>query len=190
MKNFQRTASVLALAGLISTSALASDFQGAAKDAWITGKIETVYTLNSHLNPFSISTRVDNGVAHLTGTVDSEIDRELAGELALGIEGVVEVRNDLVVNAEASAEAKNQRDDNGRNFGSWVDDATTTAAVKSRLIRNAHTKGLQIDVDTRDDIVTLSGRVETDEEKELAGQIALNSSDVAEVRNNLVVDPQ
>ena len=76
-----------------------------------------------------------------------------------------------------------------RNFGSWVDDATTTAAVKSQLIRNNNTKGLQIDVDTRDDVVTLSGRVATAEEKALAEEITRHTSDVADVRNNLVVDP-
>jgi osmotically-inducible protein OsmY len=37
--------------------------------------------------------------------------------------------------------------------------------------------------------VTLSGRVQSDEEKSLAAEIARNSSDVEDVRNNLVVDP-
>ena len=68
------------------------------------------------------------------------------------------------------------------------DDATTTAAVKSRLIANTNTKCLQIDVDTRNDVVTLSGRVATGEQKELAEQIAGNTRDVDSVRNLLVVD--
>jgi osmotically-inducible protein OsmY len=57
------------------------------------------------------------------------------------------------------------------------------------LIGNANTKGLKIDVDTKDDVVTLSGRVQTSEEKALAAEIARNSRDVEDVRNNLVVDP-
>lgn len=173
-----------------------NSFTGAAHDAWVTGKIETVYTLNEHLNPFEIDTDVEDGVVTLTGTVESEIDRDLAEELAAGVDGVAEVRNELVVGDldreldESADELEASADDEGRrDFGTWVDDATTTAAVKSRLIANENTKGLEIDVDTNDDVVTLSGRVESDEERELAEQIARNANDVEEVHNNLVVDP-
>ncbi len=189
-KIHQKTLAV-AVAALISTSAFAADsFEGDTKDAWITGKIETVYLLNTHLNGFKIDTDVNNGIATLSGTVDSEIDRDLAITLAEGVDGVVEVRENLVVDAEAghNADAENTRDEN-RSFGTWVDDATTTAAVKSKLVSNSNIKGLQIDVDTRGDVVTLSGRVATSEEKDLAEQLAANTGDVSEVRNNLVVDP-
>jgi osmotically-inducible protein OsmY len=186
------TTTLIALTSLGTASALAESdagFEGAAKDAWLTGRIETMYLLNEHLNPFSIDTDVNDGVAHLTGTVERDIDRDLAGELARGISGVVEVRNELVVDmAAADKEVSQDEPNQSRNFGSWVDDATTTAAVKSRLIGSSNTKGLKIDVDTNEDVVTLSGRVETEEAKALAEQIARNSSDVADVRNNLVVD--
>jgi osmotically-inducible protein OsmY len=194
MNRTSATTTLIAIAGLSSATAIAESgdsFEGAAKEAWLTGRIETMYLLNEHLNPFTIDTDVDGSIAHLTGTVESDIDRDLAGELARGIKGITEVRNDLVVDAEMAADAtkSDPAEDKPRNFGSWVDDATTTAAVKSRLIRNANTKGLQIDVDTYDDVVTLSGRVQSDEEKSLAAEIARNSSDVEDVRNNLVVDP-
>jgi hyperosmotically inducible protein len=186
------TTTLIALTSLSTGSAFAESdtgFEGAAKDAWLTGRIETMYLLNEHLNPFSIKTDVNDGIAHLTGSVESDIDRDLAGELARGIPGVEEVRNELVVDMAAAHKEVSQDEPNQRrDFGSWVDDATTTAAVKSRLIGNTNTKGLKIDVDTNDDVVTLSGRVETDEEKALAEVIARNSSDVADVRNNLVVD--
>jgi osmotically-inducible protein OsmY len=60
--------------------------------------------------------------------------------------------------------------------------------VKTKLLGNSNTKGLEIDVDTEDDVVILSGRVESTAESDLAEQIALNTGDVKEVRNNLVVD--
>ena len=180
---------VTALAAPLASAQQSGSFKGAMKDAWLTGRIESMYLLNEHLNPFSIDTSVDNGVVLLTGTVDSEIDRELAGALAKNIDGVVEVHNELTVDAAAAEAARAERAEERRDFGSWVDDATTTASVKTRLIRNPSTKGLKIDVDTKDDIVTLSGRVATAEEKALAREIALNSSDVVDVRNNLVVDP-
>jgi osmotically-inducible protein OsmY len=48
---------------------------------------------------------------------------------------------------------------------------------------------LKIDVDTKDDVVTLTGRVSSREESQLAEEIAKNTGDVESVRNNLVVDP-
>lgn len=180
---------VTALAAPFATAAEPGSFKGAMKDAWLTGRIESMYLLNQHLSPFSIDTTVDNGVVLLSGTVESEVDRELAGVLAENIDGVVEVHNELQVDTTAAEAAQARRAEHSRNFGSWVDDSTTTASVKTNLIRNPSTKGLKIDVDTKDDIVTLSGRVETAEEKALAEEIALHSSDVAGVRNNLVVDP-
>ena len=184
--------SLVSFQSLGATARKSDTFEGGVKDAWIMGKIETVYTLNKHLNPFSIDTDVENGIVHLTGMVESDIDRDLAGELAKGIEGVVEVKNGLEVkpeHARATGSASGGGSGEDRSFGAWVDDATSTAAVKSKLIGNPNTKGMKIDVDTRGDVVTLSGRVATAEEKELAEQIARNTGDVKDVRNQLVVDP-
>jgi hyperosmotically inducible protein len=182
---------VAAALALASSVALAdsSKFTGAAKDAWITGKVETAFVLNAHLNPFAITTDVDGGKVHLTGMVKTDIDRDLAGAVARGVDGVTSVRNDLKVDPEAEKKAAEMRTANRRDFGTWVDDATTTAQVKTRLVANSNTHGLKIDVDTRDDIVTLSGRVKTAAEKELAAQIARDTGDVKAVHNDLVVDP-
>jgi osmotically-inducible protein OsmY len=179
----------LAVAGALASvgaQADSSKFTGEIKDAWLTGKIETVLALNAQLNPFKINTDVEGGVVHLTGLVEDDADRDLAGEIAKGIDGVIKVDNDLEIDEERAAA---RADQDGRDFGSWVDDTTTTAVVKSKLLGNGNTSGLKIDVDTADDVVTLSGRVESSDEKNLAEQIARNTGDVRSVRNHLVVDP-
>jgi osmotically-inducible protein OsmY len=171
---------------LAATRAFGEEPAGAARDAWIDGKLEAVYALNRHLSAFAIDTDVEQGVVRLTGRVESDIDRDLAGELAKGIEGVVEVDNDLEVATDARAVASRARGPE-RSFGVWIDDATTTATVKSKLLANRNTQGLQIDVDTRGDVVTLTGEVSSAEEKALAEEIARNTGDVKDVRNQLVV---
>ena len=189
--HLRKTAAIVVLSSIAGQAFAADTFSGTARDAWITGKIETVFTLNRHLNPFTIDTDVENGIAMLSGSVESDIDRDLAVELAKNVDGVVEVRNEIVVEGE-TARAKKETDDtaraDGRSFTTWVDDATTTAAVKTRLIANSNTQGLDIDVDTMGDIVTLSGHVDSDEQKTLAAEIAKSTGDVRDVRNNLVVD--
>jgi len=177
----------IALVAVISAIAVlpaaARELKGESKDAWITGRIETIYQLNAHLNGFTIDTDVRNGSVHLTGKVGGPVDRELAGELARGVEGVVNVDNDLVVDAKAGRQAG----DGEHSFFRWVDDVTTTAEVKSRLLQNSNTHGMRIDVDTHGDVVTLSGTVTSPEEKRLAEQLARNAGDVKDVHNKLVV---
>jgi osmotically-inducible protein OsmY len=185
MKKQLATFALLVTTALAAMPVFADDSQP-AKDAFITGKLEATYLLNRHLNVFTIHPETTKGVVHLTGTVESDIDRDLAGELAKGIDGVVSVKNDLVVKSGSSQAGKGS--DSGRTFGTFVDDATTTAMVKIKLLADPNVKGLKIAVETRGDIVTLSGRVGSAEQKQLAEQLARNTGDVKQVRNELVID--
>ncbi len=158
------------------------------KDAWLDGKVETALLVNRHLNNFTIDTDIINGKAKLSGTVNSEVDRELAEEITQGIEGIVAVDNELKV-VEASKEkemSKNQ--DKERSFGTWYDDATTTAAVKSKLLWNSETSGLDVNVDTYYGVVTLNGTVESSAEKNLIEQIAENTQGVLDVKSKIKID--
>ena len=65
-----------------------------------------------------------------------------------------------------------------------------TANVKTRLLLNEHTGGLDINVDSMNGVVTLSGTVESEEESALAEQIAKNADDTRKVNNRLQVKTQ
>ena len=159
---------------------------GSLNDAWLQGKIEMAFTLNRHLNPFRIDTDVAGSTVTLSGTVESEIDSQLAEEIARSFEEVDDVDNRLTANAEiidARQTAAGER-------GHWrqdVADMTTTAIVKAKLLANGETKGLDIDVSTKDDVVYLKGEVTTAEERNLAELIAGNTDGVDRVENNLEV---
>lgn len=176
-----------------SPSANSMEARQDLKDAWLTGKIETLYTFTRPLNPFDIDTQVEDGVVHLTGSVESEVERDLAGELAKSVEGVTEVRNDLKVASAASLSSarRAEREQLARqrtDMRRWVEDASTSAVVKSKLLANQNTKGFEIKVETRNRVVTLSGQVSSAEERQLAELLARNTDNVAEVRNELTVD--
>jgi hyperosmotically inducible periplasmic protein len=162
------------------------DSKEAFKDGWIESKLETALILNEHLNPFEIDIRVDNNVATLEGDVYSDIDKELAENIALGVEGIDSVTNKIKV-IDKPAKAANTSASKGRSFAQHVADATTTAAIKTELLASKNIKGLAINVDTLNDTVTLSGKVETKEEKGLAQAIAAKHDDVKNVVNNLQV---
>jgi osmotically-inducible protein OsmY len=174
-----------------STSLLAGTGDDQSSDLWQKASLTTTYTLNRQLNPFKIDTEVENGVATLRGTVDSEVERDLAAELALGIDGIHKVNNELVVSTDASAATAGVEAASGqRDFMQKVEDANLTAMVKSQLLWNSNTSGLKIDVDTNNGIVSLSGSVDSSAEAELAEQIARNTRDVMGVENHLKVQSE
>lgn len=194
MKHLKEIAGSIVMGCLMAAPIVASagDFRGDLKDAWLEGKIETTYTLNKHLNPFNIETEVRGGTAYLAGTVESDIDRDLAAELARAVEGVSEVENNISVKDKAAVmsmkdKKMDKKSNSNRSFAQVVDDATTTAAIKSKFAVNGNVSALDINIDTRNDVVTLRGTVASDEEKDLAEAIALNVSDTDKVHNKLKV---
>lgn len=193
-RNKIATAVMVALSLGASGAAFAdnnSGYTGAVKDAWLDGRIETAFALNRHLNPFAIDTEVDNGVAYLSGTVESDIDRDLAAQIALNIDGVTEVENELQVQEKDTMDKMADSAEKKTNsLMQSISDATITASVKTRLMANGNTKGLSINVDTDDDEVTLSGKVRSSEERDLAEALAKNTESVAKVHNNLTVSNQ
>ena len=68
-----------------------------------------------------------------------------------------------------------------------VGDGATSTAVKSRLLWNHSTSGLEIDVTSENGVVTLEGEIESVEMRKLAERLAADTNGVREVRNNLQV---
>lgn len=84
--------------------------------------------------------------------------------------------------------AREVRNDTARaadTAGKAMDDAAVTAKVKSALLADATTKGMNIDVDTSAGTVTLTGTVASAAEKQRAEQLAQTIEGVRAVRNNL-----
>jgi len=73
--------------------------------------------------------------------------------------------------------------------GDAAADAATTAAVKTKLLADTKVGGLAIDVDTKDNVVTLSGKVRSAAERTEAVRLARTTTGVKSVVNKLVVDP-
>ena len=72
-------------------------------------------------------------------------------------------------------------------MGTHIDDAGITAAVKTAFATDPDVRALSIDVDTRDGMVTLSGRVGSAAERARAEDIARRTDGVKAVHNELTV---
>ena len=71
--------------------------------------------------------------------------------------------------------------------GQQIDDASITASVKAKLAADADVAAHNIDVDTLDGVVTLSGIVDSWEERTEAARLAAAAEHVVRVVNNLQV---
>ncbi|HEX8595173.1 MAG TPA: BON domain-containing protein [Pseudomonas sp.] len=173
------TITVLGLNPLLA-SAAQQDLPSQLAQARQEGSIWTAFALNRHLSPFKIDVSVEQGTATLKGKVENEVDRELAERIALDVNGIDKVDNQLEIDANVAAEPGTKA-----NLAQSFEDATLTATVKSKLLWNSVTEALKIEVDSKEGVVTLKGRATSPEAKELAGSLASNTDGVTSV-NNLI----
>lgn len=91
----------------------------------------------------------------------------------------------LVVGGGAAGGYKVATDE--RTAGRMMDDSTITGNVKAEMVKAKDVKARNIDVDTIDGIVFLSGMVDTEGESSRAAEIAKSISGVTRVKNDLQV---
>ena len=151
-------------------------------DATITGAIKTKLAADGRVRASDINVDTTNGVVTLTGNVDSQQAKDAALEQARGTSGVGDVKDMISVR---SGTVSGEAPDPKRTLGGRIDDAGITMRVKSRLLDDPLVKGLQIDVDTRDSVVFLTGTVGSEAERKQAIEIAKSTEGVTNVEANL-----
>ena len=147
-------------------------FACAQTDAGLTTKVKTKLAADSTVKASQVNVDTKDHVVTLSGTVDNEAARTQAVALARGTEGVRDVVDNLTVAGQTAAAAP----------GQGTDDASITAAVKSKLGADS-----TINVDTKDGVVTLTGPVKSQTEKDRALQIARETTGVKNVQDNLSI---
>lgn len=147
-------------------------------------QIWTTYALSPYLRAHDIQVSVDNGTATLTGKVDEEVNKDLARQIALGVEGIRHVDNKLSVAGDYAPPPRSEK----RTFGDIIDDASITAAIKNKLLWSRHASALTTDVDTKWGRVQLKGTARNAAAKAHAGSLAMYTRGVRGVDNQLVVD--
>jgi osmotically-inducible protein OsmY len=85
---------------------------------------------------------------------------------------------------EAAGSLREAGRDAANRAGAVIGDAAITSAVKAKFLADTAVQGLNIDVDTKDGIVTLNGNVASRAEADRAGNLARNTEGVKNVVNN------
>ena len=183
------TLTTAAYAGDMDTDSASNKWEKGAKDAWIDGKAEATLLFNGNLDSFDINTDVKNGNVVLTGKVENSVDKKLAEELVANIDGVTSVDNKLTIVSDKDMEGdmSDDMEDTVDEGTSELTDAKIATVIKTRLLMDTDISGFDIDVDVENGVVTLTGDVDSDAERDLAVEIAKNASDVKDVESNLRV---
>jgi hyperosmotically inducible protein len=149
-------------------------------DLGITTKVKSRLETDRNIDSRQIQVKTQNKVVTLSGSVPTPTEKEHAIAVARSVENVADVVDDLSVATGAMASAQAPQ-------GSPPDDTSITQAVKQKLQAQPETASVDIAVDTRQGVVTLSGTVKTAQEKDEVLQLARNTQGVQGVEDRLTV---
>jgi hyperosmotically inducible protein len=144
-------------------------------DATLLTSVKSALVANPVTEAGEINVDVYRGTVKLAGFVDTPKEKSTAAEVARNVDGVKSVQNDIAVNGKAST------------GGEVFDDSILTAKVKAALIESPDTKAHQINVETKEGVVQLSGFVDNAEAKAAATSVAKSVTGVKDVKNELSV---
>jgi osmotically-inducible protein OsmY len=146
-------------------------------------QIWTTYALSPYLRANDLKVSVHEGKATLSGNVAEDVNKDLAKQIALGVDGIKSVDNKIEVRSDYKVPALPVE----RSYGEKIDDASITSTVKSKLMWSRYADGLTTDVDTNRGKVKLTGTADSKEAKDAAGRLAVTTHGVHSVNNQLVV---
>jgi hyperosmotically inducible periplasmic protein len=159
------------------------EFKGEAppenSDGWISMKVKGALLFNRNVSGVKTEVYVTDGVVTLKGEADSQAQKDLTGEYAKDVQGVKEVKNELVV---SKVEYKTKE-----TMGDKIDDASITAQVKMAFLSHHSTSAFKTGVETNNGVVTLSGNAVNSAAKDMATKVANNINGVTSVVNNMII---
>ena len=160
-------------------SARANDFTSKQQ-----GLVEGALTYHPNLVIDHLQVDVSDGQAQLQGLVNSNLSKALAEQLAHSVKGIHSVNNRLRVAPEYFT-AQKQEGNRAVGVDNRLSNVTISNKVKSQLLANRITSGMNVEVETSNRVVTINGQVQSEAEKALTYWIVRNTQGVRQVVNNL-----
>jgi hyperosmotically inducible protein len=145
-------------------------------DSVTTGRVKAALIADPVTKAHQIDVETFKGTVQLNGFVDTAASKERATEVAKSTRGVQSVHNNLTVKGTAD-----------RSGEQVVDDGAITSKVKMALAGDSRTKAHQVNVETHEGNVQLSGFVNNAEAKSTAGELARAVENVRSVDNQIDV---
>ncbi|MGH9898669.1 MAG: BON domain-containing protein [Pyrinomonadaceae bacterium] len=212
MQKLLKMSLLITAIGLVSTACTTTDTResttsptpaGAVanmSDSELEGKIKAQFNTDAELKSadLDVDADVDQNKVTLSGTVESEVLRTKAAELARGthaglvVTDKIDVKPREVSRVDYTQEmARGERErakTYSESIGDSLDDAWIHAKIVAKLIDNFSTPERKINVDVENNVVTLHGTIDNKDQKMEAERIAKNTDGVKRVNNQLKVN--
>jgi hyperosmotically inducible protein len=149
----------------------AQDAKTGVTDSWITSKTKIALFADDRVKGRQVHVETKSGKVILRGKVDSPEAKAAAAEVAKGIEGVKDVKNELQVVAPSQrAEVT-------------ADDKVIAKNVQSKLKQDPQLKNAKVEVNNG--VVSLTGEVKSIDASAKASEVARSVAGVRSVKNDL-----
>ena len=184
-----------AIAGLSATTPVATHPSSSSStilvaqqpsDDTLKDRIEYRLETNSLVRKYDVDVKVNDGVAMLSGDVATTAQKAEAERLAK-IDGVKRVESTIKVDANADKSVAERMKGGLNKAGEKISDAWITTKVKWFFMGENLLKGSDINVDTKDNIVTLKGTVKSQAGRVKAVQLAKDTDGVKNVVDQLAI---
>jgi hyperosmotically inducible periplasmic protein len=147
--------SVVHVTARADTPTARSDSAGAAiDDSAITTKIKAKFLADDRVKSSHIKVVTTNGVVTLTGSALTSESKAAAEEVAMQVDGVKSVDNELGPHATSGSTHKAMATAEREGSDGWI-----TTKVKSEILSDSVSHGFDVHVDTAHGVVTLTGRL-------------------------------
>jgi len=152
----------------------------ANSDAWLRDKVKVALMFHRSVSSSDTVVEVKDGIATLKGTTFSQSQKELTTEYARDVEGIKDVKNEMVVSKTSKRTP--------RTVGEKIDDASITAQVNMTLLNHRSTSVLNTRVKTKRGVVTVGGKAKNSAEKDLVSKLVNDIHGVKSVKNRMIIE--
>ena len=155
-------------------------------DQTLEDRIEYRLETSPVVRKYSLDVKVADGVATLSGDVASAAQKSEAEKLAK-VDGIKRVDSTIKVDPDEDKTVADRMKNGLSKTGEKISDAWITTKVKWFFVGEDLLKGSDINVDTKDNVVTLKGTVKTQPGRAKAVELAKNTDGVKQVIDQLTV---
>ena len=155
-------------------------------DKTLEDRIDYNLETNAVVRKYNLDVKVDKGVATLTGDVANAAQKAEAERLAK-VNGVTKVDNRIQIDPDEDKTVADRITKGLSRTGETITDAWITTKVKWFYMGADDLKGSDINVDTKDNVVTLKGTVKTEAGRAKAIALAKDTDGVKRVVDQLTI---
>jgi len=181
----ETVASLPGVKGVENKLEVKGEFPTMNTDAWLITRVKSALMFHRNVNAAGTEVSAKDGTITLRGNVTNDAQKDLTGEYAKDVEGVKSVKNEMIVAMKPGEKTMGEKVD---AMGDSIDDASITALVKTTLLYHRSTSALKTTVETKDGVVTLTGKAGNSAVKDLTSKFVSDIHGVKKVINNMSIE--